>query len=422
MVDTVSAGGYSDVVERFLRYAQVDSQGDPNNSGQVPSTPCQFGMTELLAAELRELGALDVTTTEHAYVTAHIPASAGAEGLPTLALNAHFDTEASVPGDGVKPHVVDYQGGKLVMGVVDGKEIFTDPTVNPELDGMVGQQIICSDGRTLLGADDKSGVAEIMALVARIQADPTIAHPRLAISFVPDEEIGHGASLLDLDEHGATWGYTLDGGPLGVMNYECFNAAEVQIDFEGFSVHPGTAKNRMLNAIEIACEYQALLPKEAKPQYTDGYEGYIHLHNQKGNVEKAHAWYIIRDHDRAKFEAKKDLMLHAAAYLNEVYGKQIVNLTIKDEYRNMAEVITEHPHLIENARKAYAACGITMFTEPMRGGTDGAQLCFRGLPCANICGGYYNAHGIKEFTTVQALETMVDVIQNLVGLYAVPQA
>jgi tripeptide aminopeptidase len=412
---------HSDVVERFLRYVQVDTQGDPANADVTPSTACQQDLVELLAAELRELGAVDVVTTPNAYVTAHVPATPGLEHLPTLALNAHVDAEASVPGNGVKPQIVDYQGGKLVMGVVDGKEIYTDPSINPELNDMVGRQIICTDGRTLLAADDKAGVAEIMALVARLLADPSIPHPRLAISFVPDEEIGHGAALLDLEEHGATWGYTLDGGPIGVMNYECFNAAQAKVHFAGFSVHPGTSKDRMVNAIEIACEYENLLPPQAKPQYTDGYDGFIHLHGLNGAVESADAWYILRDHDRAKLEAKKEVMRSAAAYLNGRYGREIVTVQITDEYRNMAEVITEHPHLIENARKAYAANGYTMWTEPMRGGTDGAQLCFRGLPCANISAGYHNAHGVKEFVAVYELEDMVDVLQTLVGLYAVEQ-
>ena len=413
---------YSDVVERFLRYVKVDSQGDAANIDQVPTTACQFDMANMLADELRELGALDVVSDEHAYVTAHIPASKGAEDAPTLALNAHIDSEGSVCGSGVNPQVVDYEGGKLVMGVVDGREIFTDPDTNPELNGMVGRQIICTDGRTLLSADDKAGVAEIMALVARIQADPSIPHPRLAISFVPDEELGHGAALLDLEEHGAAYGYTLDGGPIGVMNFETFNAAQATITFQGFSVHPGTAKNRMVNAIEIACEFNALMPAAAKPQFTDGYEGYIHLHGQSGNVERAVSNYIIRDHDRAKFEEKKHLIESAAAYINTLYGRPVASVEMEDEYRNMAEVVLQHPHLIENARKAYAACGYEMWTEPMRGGTDGAQLCFRGLPCANISAGYHNAHGVKEFVAVYELEGMVEVLQALVGIYADPEA
>lgn len=412
---------YSDVVERFLRYVQVDTQGDPTNNSVVPSTACQQDLVELLAEELRAMGAADVITTEHAYVTAHIPASPGKEDLPTLALNAHVDAESSVPGNGVKPQVVEYQGGKLVMGVVDGREVFTDPSINPELNDMVGRQIICTDGRTLLAADDKAGVAEIMALAKRLLDDPSIAHPRLALSFVPDEEIGHGAELLDLEEHGATWGYTLDGGPIGVMNYECFNAAEAKVHFDGFSVHPGTSKDRMVNAVEIACEYEGLMPPQAKPQYTDGYDGFIHLHGLQGGVEQADAWYILRDHDSAKLEAKKQVMRQAAEFLNGRYGREVVSVEIRDEYRNMAEVVTLHPHLIENARKAYAANGYTMWTEPMRGGTDGAQLCFRGLPCANISAGYHNAHGVKEFVGVYELEDMVDVLQTLVGLYAEPQ-
>lgn len=279
----------------------------------VPSTACQQDLVNLLADELRAMGAQDVITTEHAYVTAHVPATPGLEGLPTLALNAHVDAESSVPGNGVKPQVVDYQGGKLVMGVVDGVEVYTDPSINPELNDMVGRQIICTDGRTLLAADDKAGVAEIMALAKRLLDDPSIPHPRLAISFVPDEELGHGAALLDLDEHGATWGYTLDGGPIGVMNYECFNAAEAKVRFAGFSVHPGTSKDRMVNAVEIACQYENLMPPQAKPQYTDGYDGFIHLHDLRGGVESAEAWYIIRDHDSGRLEAKKEVMRQAAA-------------------------------------------------------------------------------------------------------------
>ena len=416
-------GDVSDVVERFLRYVRVDSQGVPANVAQVPSSACQFDMINLLAQELRELGAQDVKTTEHAYVTAHVPASAGAEHMPTLALNAHVDSQADVPGCGIKPHIVDYQGGRLVMGEVDGKEVYTDPSVNPELNDMVGRQIIVTDGTTLLSADDKAGIAEIMALLARIQADPSIPHPRLAISFVPDEEIGHGAKLLDLDDYGAAFGYTLDGGPIGVMNYETFNACQVNVDFKGFSVHTGTAKGRMINAIDIACHYNQLMPQQAKPEYTDGYEGFIHLCEQRGGCEQASSEYIIRDHDRAKFEEKKQLMLQAADYVNRLYGPHVdgspvATVRIEDTYFNMAEVIAQHMHLIDNARAAFAEHGYTMWTEPMRGGTDGAQLCFRGLPMANISCGYHNAHGVKEFIAVFELEDMVDVLQTLVGIYA----
>ena len=409
---------YSDVVERFLRYVRIDSQGDPGNRAEVPSTACQHDMARLLAAELVGLGAVDVTRTDHAYVTAHVPASAGCEDLPALALNAHIDTESSVPGTGVSPQVVAYEGGKLVMGVVDGREVSTDPATNPELLDMVGEQIVCTDGRTLLGADDKAGIAEVMALIARIHEDPGIPHPRLAISFVPDEEIGHGAALLDLEEHGAAWGYTLDAGPLGVVNCETFNAARAHVRFEGFSVHPGTAKGRMVNAIDIACEFNALMPAAAKPQYTEGREGYIMLHRQEGNVEGAESLYILRDHDAQKLAAKKELLLGAARYINAKYGREVVSVDAVDEYRNMAEVVRRYPHLIESARAAYAACGVEMRCEPMRGGTDGAQLCFRGLPCVNLSAGYHNAHGVKEFVGVRELETMVDVLQELVGIYA----
>lgn len=410
--------GGSDVLRRFLRYVRVDSQGVPSNSGQIPSSACQLDMTRLLAQELRDLGAQDVVETDHAYVIAHFPASPDARDMPTLAFNAHVDTEASVPGNGVRPHIERYDGGKLVMGVVDGREVYTDQQVNPELSDLVGQDIVVTDGSTLLGGDDKAGIAEIMALLARFAADPSLPHPRIAVSFVPDEEIGHGAALLDLEEHGAAFGYTLDGGPLGVMNYETFNAAEADVHIQGFSVHPGTAKGRMLNAIDIACEYNALLPQQSKPQYTDGYDGFIHLHQQSGNVESADALYIIRDHDSGRFEQKKQLVAQAARYLNDKYGSQVVSVKVEDTYLNMAQVIEKHPHLIDNARKAFAAHGVEMWTEPMRGGTDGAQLCFRGLPMANLSCGYHNAHGIKEFVPVRELEVMVDVLQTLCAEYA----
>lgn len=410
--------GYSDVVERFLRYVRVDSQGDPSNAGSVPSTECQFDLARMLAEELAQVGAVDIRVTDHAYVTAHVPASTGAEGLPTLALNAHIDTEASVCGSGVRPRVVTYTGGRLVMGAVDGNEVSIDPSTNPELLDMIGEQIVCTDGTTLLGADDKAGIAEIMALLGRIHADPTIARPRLAISFVPDEELGHGAALLDLDEHGAAWGYTLDAGPLGTVNYETFNAAQAEVHFAGFSVHPGTAKGRMVNAVDIACEFNAMMPKAAKPQYTEGREGFIFLQRLRGGVQNADATYILRDHDAGKLEAKKRLVLGAANHINELYGDGVACVSITDQYRNMAEVIERHPHLIESARQAYAACGVQMRCEPMRGGTDGAQLSFRGLPCMNLSAGYHNAHGVKEFVGVRELETMVDVLQALVGIYA----
>lgn len=408
----------SDVLERFLRYVQVDTQSSDEHADETPSSEIQFDLARMLADELRSLGAQDVAVSDHAYVTAYVPASAGAEDKPALGLIAHLDTTEVVSGFGVKPHIVRYEGGDLVSGEVNGAPVSIAPDKLPALDGLVGEDLVCSDGSTLLGADDKAGVAEIMALVARLLEHPELPHPRLGICFCPDEEIGHGASLLDIEDFGCTYAYTVDGGAIGELEWECFNACEITATFRGYSIHPGDAKGRMVNASNLFCDFHAMLPAAMRPEHTEGYEGFIHLLGVSSTCEHACARYIVRDHDRALFEAKIALMERAATFLNEALGEERVSLDIHQEYRNMAEMVASYPQLIESAKEAFEAAGVEAHVLPIRGGTDGAQLSFRGLPCPNLSTGGYAFHGVNEFIPISSLEKMVDVLQELVARFA----
>ena len=411
----------SDVLDRFIRYCEVPSQSDPLTADQVPSTQSQFDIANVIADDLRELGALDVEVDEHAYVTAHWPASAGAEDAPTLGFCCHIDTAWQSWGSPVHPEVKHYEGGKLVIGTGrDGREVAVSPETNPRLANMVGYDIVTTDGTSLLGGDDKAGDAMVVSLLARLKADPSLPHPRLALSFVPDEEIGHGAALLDLEKFGAAYGYTIDGGPLGEFCYETFNAAEAKVVAHGLSCHTGTAKGMMINASEALMRFHQMLPAEQRPEFTENYDGFFYLERINGNCEEAEADYIIRDHDQAKVEARKDMMRRAVEMVNLQMGEGALEIEIRDQYHNLADVVTrpEYAHLIENARAAYASIGQEMTCIPMRGGTDGSQLSFRGFPCANLSACYYNAHGVREFVPVPELEAMVDMLQELVALYA----
>lgn len=413
------------VLDRFIDYCKVASQSDPTHADQVPSTPEQFDIAKVVAADLKELGAEDVTIDEHAYVVAHWPASKGAEDLPTLGFCCHLDTAWQAPGSPVHPRVVTYEGGDLLIGKDPaGHDVIINEKTNPHLAHMKGWELVVADGTTLLGGDDKSAIAMVVALLKRLKDDPTIPHPRLALSFVPDEEIAHGAALLDLDAFGAKWGYTIDGGPMGEFCYETFNAAEAHVYAHGRSVHTGTAKGLMVNAAECLMKYNELLPAQDRPEYTAGYDGFFYLESIKGDCVSAESGYIIRDHDHDKFEARKQLMLDAVDYFNERAGEKVLSIKMWDQYRNLADVVTlpENAHLIANARKAYAAVGHEMKCIPMRGGTDGSNLSFRGFPCANLSACYYNAHGYMEFVPVPELEEMVDMLQHLVGIYATEEA
>ncbi len=402
-----------DVAQRFLRYVQVDSPGDPDAPEDlVPSLPQQHDMARLLAEELAALGCDNVATDEHAYVTAAVPASPGAEAAEPLALIAHIDVSHDVPNTGVKPQVTLYEGGALGMG-----DLTVLPDEVPTLAAYAGGLVITSDGTTLLSADDKAGVAEIMALVARIAENPELPHPPLRIAFVPDEEIGHGASLLDLDAFGAAYAYTVDGGPVGEISYECFNAVGADVTITGSVVHPGDAKHRMVNALTLWRQLDAMLPQDERPENTEGYEGYFHCTNLTGDCGEVRAHYILRDFDAAGMAHRRVLLETAAGYLNEKYGTGRVSVAFHEEYCNMAEHLTDVPFLVDNALAATRACGVEPQVRAIRGGTDGAQLTFRGLPCPNLGTGGALCHSLREFVPVRALEAVTDILQDLVARF-----
>ena len=412
----------SDVLERFLRYVQVDSQSDPDNEQVTPSTPRQHEMARVLGEELRELGLADVSVDDHAYVTATLPASVGAESAPALMLCAHIDTAPDAPASGVRPRVVRYEGGPLVAGVVDGAPVQTTPEQVPDLAKFVGQDIVVTDGTTLLGADDKAGVAEICALLARLVADPALPHPALKIAFVPDEEIGHGASLLDLDALGAAFGYTVDGETLGEFNYECFSACEATVRVHGVMVHPGSAKDVMVNAITVASEFERLVPAWERPEHTCGREGFYHPTDIEGSASELTLKYILRDFDGEKFAAREACLRGIAALLNERYGAGTVTVEVRQQYRNMAEHFAGKEFLVDYAMDANREAGIEPSVVAVRGGTDGAQLTFRGLPCPNLATGGYNAHSVREFIPVPSMEATVNMLERLVAKFADPAA
>ena len=409
----------SDVLERFMRYVQVDSQSDPDNMDETPSTPCQHEMARVLGEELRSIGCADVVVDEHAYVTGTLPASAGAEKCPALMLCAHIDSSPDAPAAGVRPHVVRYEGGALVAGVVDGEPVQTTPDQVPDLERFVGQDIVCSDGTTLLSADDKAGVAEICALLARLAANPELPHPAIKVAFVPDEEIGHGASLLDVEAFGARWGYTVDGEALGEFNYECFSASEATVTVRGVMVHPGSAKDVMVNAITVASEFEQLVPAAERPEHTEGREGFFHPTDISGTASEVTLTYIVRDFEAADFARREQLLRDAAAFLNARYGEGTVSVSVREQYRNMAEKFGPSERcLVDFALEANREVGIEPSLVAARGGTDGAQLTFRGLPCPNIATGGYNAHSVREFIPVRNLELTVDLLERLVAKFA----
>ena len=406
----------SPVLEKFLRYVQVDTQSD-EDSFTTPSTMKQHELAKLLVQELDTMGAEEITYDEaHCYVYASIPASKGYEKAPVLGFIAHMDTSPAVSGANVKPRIVDYyDGGDIVLN----KELnIVMKTVDfPGLLKHVGKSLVVTDGTTLLGADDKAGIAEIMAMAEYLLTHPEMKHGKIRIGFTPDEEIGCGADCFDVKLFGADYAYTVDGGPLGELEYENFNAAGAKLIVRGRSVHPGDAKGKMKNAILMAQEFQSLLPVEQNPMYTEGYEGFFHLDSFNGNVEKAEAEYIIRDHDRTLFEQKKQLFMECAAFLNSKYGADTAMVEMKDSYYNMREVLEPHMHLIERASNAMEELGIKPVISPIRGGTDGARLSFMGLPCPNLCTGGENYHGRYEFVCVQSMELIAQLLVKIATKY-----
>ena len=399
--------------ERLLKYVKVYTTSDPN-SGTHPSTMRQFDLARQLVDELKALGLADAFVDEHCYVYATLPATPGSENAEPLGLIAHMDTTDDAPGENVNPQIHEnYDGGKVVLPATGA---VLDPAVFPFLTEMKGQTLITTDGATLLGADDKAGVAEIMTALERIITEKR-PHGKLCIGFTPDEEIGEGASLFDVPNFGAAYAYTVDGEDVGEISYENFNAAAAVVTVHGFSVHPGSAKNTMINAQNVAMEFHAALPAFDRPEHTEGREGFFHLTSMQGDVTTTHLGYIVRDHDAAKFAARKAQMQHIAACLNEKYGADTVELDLHDSYYNMLEKIEPHFHLVENARTAIRAAGLEPIETPVRGGTDGATLSHMGLPCPNLGTGGFNFHGPCECITAEKMDQSVEILLNIVDLY-----
>ena len=398
-------------VERFLKYVTYDTQSD-ENSTTVPSTAKQKVLGEALAAELSQMGLQGAHLDQYGYVYAWLPATPGCEGVPCMGLIAHMDTSPDAPGANVKPRIVRYTGGDIVLN--EEKGLVMKEADFESLSKYRGQDLIVTDGTTLLGADDKAGVAEILSAVEYLTAHPEIPHGRIAVGITPDEEVGQGADHFDVEGFGAAVAYTVDGGELGEIEYENFNAAGAVVTVHGVNIHPGSAKNKMKNALLIAHDYVGLLPPAETPAHTEGYEGFSPLTRISGDETQAVLHYIIRDHDRAKFEARKNAMLRAADYLNQQYGAGTVEVALKDQYYNMKEQIEPHMYLILKARAAMESIGITPMEVPIRGGTDGARLSYMGLPCPNLCTGGVNFHSVHEYIPTDALEKMTQVLVRLV--------
>jgi len=394
------------VVERFLRYVSYETTSD-EFSETCPSTPKQRLLGEQLVKEMLEMGIEDARIDENGYVYGSIP---GDPALPAIGLIAHMDTAPDASGANIKAKIVPFDGSDICLNEEQG--IYLRESEYPALALHHGKHLIVTDGTTLLGADDKAGVAEILAAAAYLKT-ARIKHATLKIAFTPDEEIGRGADKFDIPGFGADYAYTCDGGLIGEMEYETFNAAGATVDFKGLNIHPGSAKGKMVNAQYIAMEFQSLLPAAQKPEYTEGYEGFLHLTDMEGSVEHARLRYIIRDHDMGKFTEKKEIMAAAADFLNRKYGEGTVTLAVKDSYYNMREKIEPCFYIVERAMKAMRAVGMDARTSPVRGGTDGARLSYEGLPCPNLCTGGDNYHGRFEYIPVEDMEKCVEMLISL---------
>lgn len=402
--------------DRFLRYVAVDTMSNEDSETQ-PSAEKELNLLRMLRDELVGLG-VEATLDEWGYVMASIPSNVE-EAVPAIGFIAHVDTSPDASGADIKPQIIpDYDGSDVPLKGVPGLVLAVGDF--PELLAHKGETLITTDGTTLLGADDKAGVAEIMSAVQYIVEHPEFKHGKICIGFTPDEEIGRGVVKFDVERFGADYAYTMDGGEVGELEFENFNAASASLHVQGRNVHPGYAKGKMLNAIRIAEEFDALLPPSQKPEYTEGYEGFLHIIGFKGTVEESDVTYIIRDHDSVKFEALKKTMRDCETFINARYGTGTAVLTIKDQYRNMREQVEPHYHIVEKAVKAMEMAGIKPHIQPIRGGTDGANLSFKGLPCPNIFAGGLNFHGKFEWVTVENMEKAEAVILNIIKLYADP--
>lgn len=403
------------VIERFLKYVTFDTQSD-ESTGVTPSTPKQMVFAQYLKTELEELGLKDISLDENGYLFATLPSNVDHE-VPVVGFIAHMDTSPDMSGENVKPRIVEKYDGKDIPLCAE-EDIILSPANFPELLDHVGEDLIVTDGHTLLGADDKAGIAEIVGAVAYLIAHPEIKHGDIRIGFNPDEEIGLGAHKFDVEKFGAKWAYTMDGGEVGELEFENFNAAAAKIRVKGRNVHPGYAKNKMINSLLVANEYASLLPANETPGTTEGYEGFYHLIGMEGEVENTVLSYIVRDHDREKFEARKQALLNYAAQLNEKYGEGTVTVELKDQYYNMRQQVEPLMYIIDIAFAAMQEAGVTPKVKAIRGGTDGAQLSFKGLPCPNIFAGGLNFHGRYEFVPIQSIEKAMNVVVKIAELTA----
>ena len=404
-----------DLVERFLKYVSFDTQSD-ENSETTPSSPKQMVFAKYLQGELTTLGFEGVDLDEHGYLYATLPANTE-KAVPVIGFIAHMDTSPDMSGANVTPRIVSkYDGSDIVLNEADG--IILSPRQYPELLKHQGEDLIVTNGHSLLGADDKAGIAEIVSAMVYLKEHPEIKHGKIRVAFNPDEEIGMGAHKFDVQKFGCEFAYTMDGGEVGELEYENFNAASAKIHVKGVNVHPGTAKNKMINSMRVANEFISLMPKSEVPECTEGYEGFYHLIGMKGEVENTTLNYIIRDHDRSIFEQRKQNMLAWAEQLNEKYGKGTVSVELKDQYYNMREKVEPVKHIIDIAFKAMEEAGVTPVIHAIRGGTDGAQLSFKGLPCPNIFAGGMNMHGRFEYVPIQSMEKAKNVIIKICEIVA----
>lgn len=401
--------------ERFLKYVSFDTTSN-EESKTVPSTSGQLVLARELRKELIELGLKDVSLDNNGYLMGTLPGNTD-RSIPTIGFLAHMDTSCAAEGANIKPNIVlNYDGGDILLS--KQYNLVLSPKEFPELTKYIGQDLITTDGTTLLGADDKAGIAEIITAVEYLVKHPSIPHGEIRIAFTPDEEISRGIDYFDLGKFNVDFAYTIDGGELGELEYENFNGAKAGVTVNGRSVHTGRAKNKMINSILLAMEFNSMLPQFERPEHTEGYEGFFHLEKISGRVEATKMMYIIRDFDKSRLEARKDRMSKAADYLNDKYGKRTIELEIVDQYYNMREIIDQEIHVVENAEKAMRLAGVTPITRPIRGGTDGARLSHRGLPTPNIFTGGHNFHGRYEYISINSMNKAVEVILKLIEVYS----
>jgi tripeptide aminopeptidase len=407
-----------DILDRFISYISIDTESDPN-SDTTPSTEKQWDLARKLHQELLDMGMRDVTIDENAYIMATLPSNVNHQ-VPTIGFISHFDSTPDYTGKDIKPQIIEnYDGGDIAL---KGSDLVLSPDYFEDLKQYKGQTLVTTDGTTLLAADDKAGITEIMTAMKHMIENPQIKHGVVKVGFTPDEEIGRGAHKFDVEKFGADWAYTMDGSQIGELEYENFNAAGAVVTFHGRIVHPGYAKGKMINSMYVAQEFIDSLPRMETPEHTEDYQGFFHLHNMNGSVEKSELHYIIRDHDKGHFEARKEVMHQLVNTLNEQYDRKAVSIEIKDQYLNMREKVEPVMHIVDVAEQAMRDLGITPLIKPIRGGTDGSQLSYMGLPCPNIFAGGHNFHGPYEYIPVESMVKATEVIIRIAELVAEEKA